>query len=268
MGAYLPWGACGLGEVFLLDSGEARPPISAKGGQENDRFPGRSTSGPTFADLPAGAGVRQTGRRALLRKHPNDQRQRLGRIGADLCQHCACSKVDSNQSANRSRPHLPRSAPDSQRKRPGTGGIGISAIRSRLLAFVPRGKRLNPAGRREIPSQAPLLVLVIDTGNLFSDTGNLHRHPASSDFAKGCRRLCFKLAEARLPQAGISPAFLCALCGSAVKPFSRLSQIFLRLSSVFSVLNRLPCRREQGVEACASQSAVPQSLITGRSIFL
>src|SRR5208282_4925709 len=86
MGAYLPWGACGLGEVFLLDWREARPPISAKGGQENDRFPGRSTPGAAFADLPASPGLRQTRRRAFFREHRNHQRKRLRRAGADFRQ--------------------------------------------------------------------------------------------------------------------------------------------------------------------------------------
>jgi hypothetical protein len=52
--------------------------------------------------------------------------------------------------------------------------------------------------------------------------------PALSDFAKGGRRICFKPAEACLPQAEISPAFLCVLCVSAVI-------IFLRFFSAFSL---------------------------------
>ncbi len=158
MGAYLPWGACGLGEVFLLDWGEARPPISPKGGQENDRFPGRSTQGAAFADLPAGAGVRQAGRRTLFRNHANHQCQRMGWTSAGRCEHCARSKINSHESANRPGPHLPRSAPDSQRRRRGTGRLGISAIRSGLLALLSRGQRLRPARCREIPSPAPLSV--------------------------------------------------------------------------------------------------------------
>jgi hypothetical protein len=172
MGAYLHWGACGLGEVFLLDWREARPPIPAKGRQENHRFPGRSTPGPAFADIPAGAGVRQTGRRAFFRKHRNHQRKRLRRTGADFRQCRSLPKINSHQPANRPGPHLSRRAPDSQRKRPAARRLGIPAIRSWLLAFVPRWKQFDPAIRPEIPSQATLLVPLIYPGDLFSDIAN------------------------------------------------------------------------------------------------
>src|ERR1700740_771696 len=100
MGAYLPWGACGLGEIFLLDWGKARPPISPTGGQENDRFPGRSTPGAASADLPAGAGVRQAEWRTLLRIHANHQRQRLGRTDADFRWRGARPKINSHEPAD------------------------------------------------------------------------------------------------------------------------------------------------------------------------
>ena len=158
MGAYLLWGACGLGEVFLLDCGEARPPISTTGGQERDRFARRATPGAAFADIPAGAGVRQAGRRAFLREHRDHQRKRLRRTGSNFRQCRSFPEIDSHQPADGPGPRLSRGAPDSQRKRPDARGFGISAIRSRLLAFVSRGKPLASAGRLEIPAQAPLVV--------------------------------------------------------------------------------------------------------------
>jgi hypothetical protein len=158
MGAYLSWGACALDEVFPLDWGEARPPISTTGGQERDRFAGRATPGAAFADIPARAGVRQAGRRALLREHRNHQRKRLRRTGTDFRRCRSFPKIDSYQPADGPGPHLSRGAPDSQRKRPDARGFGISEIHSRILAFLPCGKRLAPAARLEIPAQAPLVA--------------------------------------------------------------------------------------------------------------
>ncbi len=53
-------------------------------------------------------------------------------------------------------PDLPRSAPDSQRKRPGAGRLGISAIRTGILALFSFANRYRPVDAREIPTKLPL----------------------------------------------------------------------------------------------------------------